>query len=77
MPIKVVTLANLIDEVNLILNYILTMPCVVILSYTPVSSLQNAKNWLYPAIDYLDASISIIIPIKLSAVQRDVNIVIL
>ena len=35
-------------------NYTLTMPCVVISSYTPVSSLWNTKNWLYPAVDYLD-----------------------
>ena len=36
------------------LNYTLNMPYVVVLSYTLVSSLQNAKNWLYPAIDRLD-----------------------
>jgi len=39
MPIRVVTLANPINEVNLILNCTLTMPCVVVLSYTPVLSL--------------------------------------
>jgi hypothetical protein len=39
MPIRVVTLANLINEVDLMLNYILIMPCVVVLSYTPISSL--------------------------------------
>ena len=50
------------------LNCILTMPYIVVLSYTLVSSLWNAKNWLYPTVDRLDASISIIIPIKLSAV---------
>ena len=75
MPIKVVTLVNPIDKVNLILNYILTMPCVVVLSCIPVLSLWNVRNWLYPAINYLDAFISIIIPIKLSAVQQDVDIV--
>ena len=58
-------------------NYTLTMPYVVVLSYILVSSLQNAKNWLYPAIDRLDAPILIIIPINLSIVQRDVNVVIL
>ena len=68
MLIEVVTLANPINEVNLILNYILTMPYIVVLSYIPMSSLQNARNWLYPIIDYLDTSISIIMPIKLSAV---------
>ena len=68
MPIRVVTLANLINKVDLMLNYTLTMPYVVVLSYILVLSLQNAKNWLYPIIDYLDAPISIIIPIKLSAV---------
>ena len=68
MPIRVVTLANLINKVNLILNYTLTMPYIVVLSCILVSSLWNARNWLYPTIDYLDAFISIIIPIKLSAV---------
>ena len=53
------------------------MPYIVVLSYILVLSLQNAKNWLYPAVDYLDALILIIIPIKLSAVQQDINIVIL
>ena len=77
MLIRVVTLANLINKVNPIPNYTLTMPCVVILSYTPVLSLQNARNWLYSTVDRLNAPISIIIPIKLSAVQRDINIVIL
>ena len=77
MPIRVVTLANLINKVDLILNYTLTIPYIVVLSYIPVSSLQNARNWLYPAIDYLDAPISIIMPIKLSVVQRDIDIVVL
>jgi len=49
-------------------NCILTMPCVVVLSCILVSSLWNAKNWPYPAVDCLDAPMSIIIPIKLSAV---------
>ena len=77
MPIRVVTLANLINKVNLMPNYTLTMPYIVVLSYILVLSFQNTKNWLYPTIDYLDAFISIIIPIKLSVVQWDVNIVIL
>jgi hypothetical protein len=68
MPIRVVTLANPINEVDPMPNYTLTMPYVVVLSYTPVSSLWNAKNWLYPAVDCLDTPISIIMPIKLSAV---------
>ena len=68
MLIRVVTLANLINKVDLMLNYTLTMPYVVVLSYTPVSSLWNIRNWLYLIIDYLDAFILIIIPIKLSAV---------
>ena len=75
MLIGVVTLANLINEVNLMPNYTLTIPFIVVLSYIPVLSLQNAKNWPYPAIDRLDTPISTIIPIKLSVVQRDVDIV--
>ena len=77
MLIRVVTLANLINKVNLMPNYTLTMPYMVVLSYTPVLSLQNAKNQLYPTIDRLDAPILIIIPIKLSMVQRDVDMVVL
>ena len=61
-------MVNLINKVNPMLNYTLTMPCVIVLSYTPVSSLWNARNWLYPTVDHLDASMSIIMPIKLSAV---------
>ena len=68
MLIKVVTLANLINKVNLMPNYILTMPCVVVLSCIPVLSLWNVRNWPYPTINYLDAFILIIMPIKLSTV---------
>ena len=68
MPIGVVTLANLINKVNLMPNCILTISYIVILSCTLVSSLWNVKNWLYPIIDYLDAPILIIMPIKLSTV---------
>ena len=75
MLIRVVTLANLINKVNPIPNCILTMPYVVILSCTLVLSLWNARNQLYPAVDCLDTPILIIMPIKLSAVQRDMDIV--
>ena len=68
MLIRVVILANLINEVNLILNCILIMPYIVILSCTLVLSLWNIRNWLYPAIDCLDAPMLIIMPIKLSVV---------
>jgi hypothetical protein len=39
MPIRVVTLADSINEVNLMPNCTLTMPYIVVLSCTPVSSL--------------------------------------
>ena len=68
MLIRVVTLANSINKVDLILNCTLTMPYIVVLSFIPVSSLLNAKNWPYPVINYLDAFILIIIPIKLFTV---------
>ena len=68
MLIRVVILVNLINEVDLMLNCTLTMPCVVVLSYILVLSLWNARNWLYSIIDYLDIFILIIIFIKLSAV---------
>ena len=77
MPIRVVTLANLINEVNLMPNCMLTMPYIIVLSCTPVSSLWNAKNWLYSTVNYLNTPMLIIIPIKLSAVQQDINIIIL
>jgi hypothetical protein len=64
----VVTLANPINEVDLMPNYTLIIPYIVVLSYTLVLSLLNAKNWLYPAIDRLDTPILIIMPIKLSIV---------
>ena len=63
-----VTLANLINEVDLMLNYTLIIPYIVVLSFTLVLSLLNAKNWLYPTMDCLDTPISIIMPIKLSIV---------
>ena len=63
-----VTLANLINKVNLMLNCTLTMPYIVILSCTPVLSFWNVKNWLYPTVNCLNAFISIIMPIKLSTV---------
>jgi hypothetical protein len=68
MIIRVVTLADLNNKVNPILNYMLIMPYMVVLSYTLVLSLLNAKNWPYPTVDHLNTSISIIIPIKLSIV---------
>ena len=77
MPIRVVTLANLINKVNPMPNYTLIMPYIVVLSYILVSSLLNIKNQPYPAVDCLDTFILIIMPTKLSIVQRDVNIVIL
>ena len=68
MLIRVVTLANLINKVNLILNYILIISYIVVSSCTLVLSFWNIKNWLYPTINYLDAFILIIIPIKLSII---------
>ena len=68
MPIGVVTLANLINEVDPMPNCTLIMPYIVVLSYIPILSLWNAKNWLYPAIDCLDTFMLIIMLIKLSAV---------
>ena len=68
MQIRVVTLANLINKVNLILNCTLTMPYIVVLSCTLVLSFWNAENWPYLTINCLDAFILIIIPINLSIV---------
>lgn len=49
----------------------------VVLSYIPVLSLQNTKNQLCPTIEHLDTPILIIIPIKLSIVYQDVDIIVL
>ena len=68
MLIEVVILADSIDEVDPIPNCMLIMPYVVILNYTPVSSLWNAKNWPYFAVDFLDVPVSIIMSMKLSAI---------
>ena len=61
-------MANLINKVNLILDYILIMPYIAVLSYILVLSLLNTKNWLYFTINYLYTSILIIMPTKLSVV---------
>ena len=63
-----VTLADPINKIDLILNCTLIMPYMVVLSFTLVLNLLNTKNWPYPAINHLDAPISIIMPIKLSAI---------
>ena len=63
-----VTLANLINKVNLMPNCTLIMPYIVVLSYILVLSLLNAKNWLYPAVNCLEVFISIIMPTKLFTV---------
>ena len=63
-----VTLVNLINKVNLILNCILIMPYIVVSSFTLVLSLLNTKNWLYPTIDRFNTPILIITLIKLSTV---------
>ena len=68
MPIGVVTLADPINKVDLMPNCMLIMPCVVVSSCILVLSLWNTKNWPYPAVNHLDVFMSIIMPIKLSAV---------
>jgi len=45
------------------------MPCVVVLSCIPVSGLWNAKNWSYPAVERLEALVSIIAPINFMEVS--------
>jgi hypothetical protein len=54
--------------VNLILNYILIIPYIVVSSFMLVLSLLNTNNWLYPTVDHLDTPVLIIMLIKLSAV---------
>jgi len=40
------------------------MPCMLVSSCTPVLSLWNAKNWPYPAVEYLEALVLIITPMN-------------
>ena len=61
-------MANLINNVDLMPNYTLIMPCVVVLSRILALSLWNAMNWPYPTIDRLKALVLIIMLTKLSAV---------
>ena len=63
-----VTLANLINKVDLILNYILTISYIIVSSCISVLSLLNTKNWPYPIVNYLNTPILIILPIKLSVI---------
>ena len=37
------------------------MPCMVVLSCTPVSSLWNAKNWLCPAVERLEVQCEVVL----------------
>ena len=50
------------------------MPCVVVSSCTPVSSLWNAKNWPYPAVERLKALVSIIAPVNFVEVSMVVTV---
>ena len=50
------------------------MPCVVVSSCTLVSSLWNAKNWPCPAIEYLEALVSIIVPVNFVEVSIVVTV---
>ena len=49
------------------------MPCVVVSSCTPVSSLWNAKNWPCPAVECLEALVSIIAPVNFVEVSMVVT----
>ena len=50
------------------------MPCVVVLSCTPVSSLWNAKNWLCPTVERLEALVLIIAPMNFVEVSIVVTV---
>ena len=50
------------------------MPCVVVSICTPVSSLWNAKNWPYPAVERFEALVSIIIPMSFVEVLMVVTV---
>ena len=45
----------------------------VVPSCTPVSSLWNAKNWLCPAVEHLEALVSIVAPINFVEVSMVVT----
>jgi hypothetical protein len=50
------------------------MPYMVVLICTPVLSLWNAKNWLYPAIECFKALVSIITPISIVEVSMVITV---
>ena len=50
------------------------MPCIVVSSRIPVLSLWNAKNWLYPAIECLEALVLIITPMNFVEVSMVVTV---
>ena len=68
IPIGVVILINPINPINLMPNYMLIMLYIIVLNYTPMLNLLNAKNWPYLVINYLNIFMSIIMFIKLSAI---------
>ena len=49
------------------------MPCMVVPSCTPMSSLWNAKNWLCPAVEHLEALVSIVAPMNFVEVSMVVT----
>ena len=52
------------------------MPCMVVPSCTPVSSLWNAKNWLYPAIERLEVQYKVILYINGSVLVGNTSIMV-
>ena len=69
MPIGVIILIKPIKEVTPIPNYTLTLPYIEVFRYILVN-FQNARNWLYLAVECFKAPISIIIPRNLFNVYQ-------
>ena len=69
MPIGVIILIKPIEEVKPILNCILTLPYIKVFRCI-LMNFQNARNWLYLAVERFKAPISIIIPKNLFNVYR-------
>jgi hypothetical protein len=69
MLIRVGTLAEPIEEVVPMPNWTFTWPAVEVSSIM-FSIFWSAWNWPYPAVDFLEAPVSIIIPIKILELYR-------
>ena len=73
-PIEVLTATDLIDAVELILNWMFTAPVYVVLISVLLFVALYVRYYLQPAVDFLEAPISIIMLQNSLRVQRSIVI---